>query len=64
MTPHEAPRSAPDDPDAAAPGEVPSLLQVLESASLFRGRPEIVIRHNGREYRLRQTRLGKLILTA
>jgi hemin uptake protein HemP len=61
MTPPKAPRDAPVTP---APAEVPSLLQVLESATLFRGRPEIVIRHNGREYRLRQTRLGKLILTA
>jgi hemin uptake protein HemP len=61
MNPPDTPRSAPDAP---APAEVPSLLQVLESATLFRGRPEIVIRHNGREYRLRQTRLGKLILTA
>ena len=64
MTSTGVPCSSPDAPDAMAPAEVPSLLPVLESASLFRGRPEIVIRHNGREYRLRQTRLGKLILTA
>jgi hemin uptake protein HemP len=37
---------------------------VVESAALLQGRPEVVILHNGREYRLRHTRLGKLILTA
>jgi len=37
---------------------------VVESAALLKGRPEVVILHNGREYRLRHTRLGKLILTA
>ncbi|QJR11070.1 hypothetical protein DSM104443_02141 [Usitatibacter rugosus] len=37
---------------------------VVESTSLLKGRPEVVILHNGREYRLRHTRLGKLILTA
>lgn len=37
---------------------------VLDSAQVFRGRSEVVIRHDGRDYRLRRTRLGKLILTA
>ena len=37
---------------------------VIDSARLFQGRIELVIRHNGRDYRLRHTRLGKLILTA
>ena len=37
---------------------------VLDSATLFNGATEIVIRHGGREYRLRRTRLDKLILTA
>lgn len=37
---------------------------VVESADLFQGAAEIVIRHAGREYRLRKTRLDKLILTA
>ena len=36
----------------------------VDSDQLFRGAQEVVIRHNGREYRLRRTRLGKLILTA
>ena len=37
---------------------------VITSAELFAGRSALVIRHNGRDYRLRCTRLGKLILTA
>jgi hemin uptake protein HemP len=37
---------------------------VLDSATLFKGAAEVVIRHAGREYRLRKTRLDKLILTA
>ena len=36
---------------------------VMQSASLFEGRQEIVIIHNGHEYRLRVTRQNKLILT-
>ncbi|HYP68559.1 MAG TPA: hemin uptake protein HemP [Thiobacillaceae bacterium] len=36
----------------------------ISSESLFRfGRNEVVIEHRGEEYRLRQTRNGKLILT-
>lgn len=35
---------------------------VFPSASLFKGRREIVIEHNGEFYRLRITRQGKLIL--
>ena len=37
---------------------------VVESRELFAGGSELVIRHGGRLYRLRRTRLGKLILTA
>lgn len=59
---------SPENPPAggrdAARGSAGVGLQVLESTNLFRGQLEIVIRHNGRDYRLRQTRLGKLILTA
>jgi hemin uptake protein HemP len=36
----------------------------IESAVLFGARRELVITHNGREYRLRVTQNGKLILTA
>jgi hemin uptake protein HemP len=35
----------------------------VDSAALFDGRREIVIRHAGSEYRLRITRSDKLILT-
>lgn len=36
----------------------------LHSATLFGAHREVVIVHNGREYRLRLTQNGKLILTA
>ena len=42
---------------AAAPTKVPS-------EALLGPRKELVITHNGREYRLRVTQNGKLILTA
>ena len=38
--------------------------QRVDSAALLAGHREIVILHNGREYRLRLTHAGKLILTA
>jgi hemin uptake protein HemP len=37
---------------------------VLESRDLLGGDNEVAILHEGRLYRLRRTRLGKLILTA
>ena len=46
-----------ETPPAAPGGEV-------ESEALLGGRQELLIRHEGRLYRLRRTRLGKLILTA
>lgn len=49
---------------AGIPGDRQARPHVIESAELLRGREEVVILHNGREYRLRLTRLGKLILTA
>jgi len=60
-------RSQPQASPASSP--TPGTLEnspppVVESAALLQGRPEVVILHNGREYRLRHTRLGKLILTA
>jgi len=36
----------------------------VRSEALLRGGKELVIAHNGREYRLRLTQSGKLILTA
>jgi hemin uptake protein HemP len=44
-------------PPASAPTKVPS-------QALFGKQRELVITHNGREYRLRITQNGKLILTA
>ena len=38
--------------------------KVMASEQLFGADAEIVIVHNGREYRLRKTQNGKLILTA
>jgi hemin uptake protein HemP len=35
----------------------------IDSTSLFQGRQEVVIFHDGHEYRLRITRQNKLILT-
>lgn len=46
-------------PEAATSGE-----RTVESSELLAGREELLIRHDGRLYRLRRTRLGKLILTA
>jgi hemin uptake protein HemP len=38
--------------------------RVLESHDLLGTREQVLIRHEGRVYCLRRTRLGKLILTA
>lgn len=46
-------------PRAAAVSAPPS----FDSRSLFNGAQEVRIEHFGQEYRLRQTRNGKLILT-
>jgi hemin uptake protein HemP len=39
-------------------------LRRLSSAALLQGQRQVVIEHGGREYRLRLTAQGKLILTA
>jgi hemin uptake protein HemP len=46
---------------AAAPA--PSTPKQVKSGALFDGAQELRIDHHGQEYRLRQTRNGKLILT-
>jgi hemin uptake protein HemP len=46
-----------------APGAPPADPQPIDSASLFAGRTEVCIEHDGTVYRLRRTALGKLILT-
>ena len=52
-SPQESPLGHPEQPP-----------QKVSSASLLGTRRELVIVHNGREYRLRLTQNGKLILTA
>ncbi|HEX9397248.1 MAG TPA: hemin uptake protein HemP [Burkholderiales bacterium] len=47
-----------------APGNGGSIPKPLTSESLLGGKREVVIEHAGREYRLRLTQYGKLILTA
>ena len=46
---------------ATAPGEAPERVSL---ESLLGSRRELVIVHNGRDYHLRLTQNGKLILTA
>ncbi len=48
---------------AAAPARAAELPQRIDSALLLRGASELLIDHHGVLYRLRQTALGKLILT-
>lgn len=63
--PAHAAVSAPERPDPFAPGGqcAYGLDAPLASEHLLRGRREVAISHNGTLYRLRATRLGKLILT-
>jgi hemin uptake protein HemP len=56
--PHEAPKTAAAE---LAPGRA---VRRYRSAELLAGETEIIIEHHGREYRLRLTQNGKLILTA
>ncbi|MBI1891452.1 MAG: hemin uptake protein HemP [Burkholderiales bacterium] len=51
------------DRDAPAAGTVAGKMTRISSDALFKGGFEIEIMHNGSVYRLRQTSLGKLILT-
>ncbi len=51
------PSEPPKQPAVAPPPRV-------SSAVLFGRHRELVVEHNGREYRLQMTRSGKLILTA
>jgi hemin uptake protein HemP len=58
------------EPALEALGSIPVLSAAaspparIPSQSLFRGRREVLIEHGEREYRLRITGNGKLILTA
>lgn len=52
------------DARSTAPMRPPAAVHVeCDSVGLFKGTAEVRIRHLGQEYRLRQTRNGKLILT-
>lgn len=57
MNPLDDPKAAPRQPQPTQP------LTKLDTHSLFDGRREVLIVHNGEEYRLRITRQEKLILT-
>ena len=57
-----APPSPVPSPDPTAP--VGSPMRRIRSEQLLGGGNELVIEHQGREYRLRVTQNGKLILTA
>ncbi len=60
--PHRAPPPAPPlPPGSAASAPVPAVR--VSSAQLFAGALEVRIDHHGVVYRLKQTALGKLILT-
>jgi hemin uptake protein HemP len=61
MTPERNPPPEPELTRGKKPVNSPA---VFESAELFGEASVVLIRHAGREYRLRRTRLGKLILTA
>jgi hemin uptake protein HemP len=57
--PHAPPAPAPVPADGGLSGTAAP----IDSALLFRGAIELPIDHHGVRYRLRQTALGKLILT-
>lgn len=62
--PHVAPMPASGSPSPAnVPAAGATLRRQLASDTLFAGLAEIEIRHGDMIYRLRQTALGKLILT-
>jgi len=52
------------NPPAAKAAGIPSEPRKVSSEALLGAGRELVILHNGREYRLRLTQNGKLILTA
>jgi hemin uptake protein HemP len=58
-----APPLAPKEEAPAMSAEAAKPLRI-KSEELLGSRREVVILHGGREYRLRRTQTGKLILTA
>ncbi len=60
----DAPRKPPERLPCARANDAAAGEPVVDSRELLRDRGEVLIRHEGRLYRLRRTRAGKLILTA
>jgi hemin uptake protein HemP len=56
-------RPEPPIPRTPPPAPAHDMPQRIDSALLLRGANELLIDHHGVLYRLRQTALGKLILT-
>ena len=59
-----SPKTEPEMQDRATGAGVPVPPARVSSEALLGPRGELLIVHNGREYRLRLTQNGKLILTA
>lgn len=60
----ESSKNSPSIQRAEAEAEAPLSAERVMSQQLFGERRELIIEHNGRDYRLRLTQNGKLILTA
>ena len=58
-----APDATPPSPDPAGRGAPARSFRAIASETLFGGAGEVHISHRGSLYRLKQTALGKLILT-
>ena len=64
MSPRNDPNTAKGKSDTEYhAGEAPTERRAVESAALLGGGRELLIRHGGEVYTLRQTSKGKLILT-
>ena len=63
MSEHKSGRN-PNASDKALPQSAPVATARVDSAELLGSAKEIIIEHQGRDYRLRLTQNGKLILTA
>jgi hemin uptake protein HemP len=64
MSKHPQPAGEPAERVERAAGAAPEAPRRVRSEDLLAGRAELVIEHQGRDYRLRITQNGKLILTA
>lgn len=56
-------RPSPSAARSAADAKSDAQARIIRSETLFAGADVVVVQHRGERYRLRQTRLGKLILT-